>query len=209
MTQNIDRTSHPQTMDFVERMAVAGHAAPRLRRRALAPRLVSVTDKNGNVVRFSTDVEVGQRVLARHSIEFGLQDGKAEVVACARCAKPTQKTRAIPVICPSCKGNVVSKTVITLNQGEVDQVRQLLTSDAPLPDTDWGVIANCLLRSVRGKKQAHTWKVGVAIFEPESAAFERCGAAVRARAPGLVVTIASLLRVALAQVAGQGHSHTQ
>lgn len=71
-----------------ERLAVAGHVAPRLRDQAerAAKRRVALTDKDGNVVRYTTLAEVQASLLLQKKIELEVIEGKRQAeYICEEC----------------------------------------------------------------------------------------------------------------------------
>lgn len=82
----------------VERLAIAGEVAPVLRRRAGAPRKVTLVGKDGKPTGITTDVEVAKSLLARSEIEFSVQDGKRpEFVKCVDCGLPVKVSKKGPI----------------------------------------------------------------------------------------------------------------
>jgi len=63
-------TKQDTPLTKAERLAIGGAVAPIVRRRADAPRKVTLVDKNGQPVGVTTDVEVAKSLLARSGIEF-------------------------------------------------------------------------------------------------------------------------------------------
>lgn len=85
--------SEPEAPELskAERLAIGGAVAPALRRRAGAPRKVTLVDKDGKPTGTTTDIEVAKSLLARSEIEFSVQEGKRpEFVNCERCRRPVR-----------------------------------------------------------------------------------------------------------------------
>lgn len=75
----------------VERLAIAGEVAPVLRRRAGAPRKVTLVGKDGKPTGTTTDIEVAKSLLSRSEIEFSVQPGKRPAfVNCKTCGRPVK-----------------------------------------------------------------------------------------------------------------------
>lgn len=74
-----------------ERLAIGGAVAPVVRRRADAPRKVTLVGKDGKPTGVTTDVEVAKSLLARSEIEFSVQPGKRpEFVKCETRGRPVK-----------------------------------------------------------------------------------------------------------------------
>lgn len=86
----------------VERLAIAGEVAPVLRRRAGAPRKVTLVGKDGKPTGTTTDIEVAKSLLSRSEIEFSVQPGKRPAfVNCKTCGRPVKvrPTETLPTTC--------------------------------------------------------------------------------------------------------------
>lgn len=87
-----------------ERLAIGGEVAPVLRRRAGAPRKVTLVGKDGQPTGTTTDIEVAKSLLARSEIEFSVQEGKRPAfVNCKTCGRPVKvpKCGGLPKTCRS------------------------------------------------------------------------------------------------------------
>lgn len=90
-----------------ERLAVAGAIAPVLRDQAsrVANRRVARVDEHGNVVGYTTLLEVQKQLVARHALEIEVQpDEKPREVMCVRCGLPVPvpKVGRTPRFCRLC-----------------------------------------------------------------------------------------------------------
>lgn len=91
----------------VEKLRVAGEAAPALRRRE--PRKVTLVDADGNPTRVTTDVEVAQGALEHLGIEIAVQPGGMPTeIVCERCRLVVRKVKPgrIPRFCIGCTADV-------------------------------------------------------------------------------------------------------
>jgi hypothetical protein len=89
----------------VERLAIAGEVAPVLRRRAGAPRKVTLVGKDGKPTGTTTDIEVAKSLLSRSEIEFSVQPGKRPAfVNCKTCGRPV-KVRSTGTLPTTCRPN--------------------------------------------------------------------------------------------------------
>lgn len=80
-------------MTKVERLALAGAVAPALRGAAgvTASRRVTLVGPDGNVVGYTTLLEVQKALLARHALEIEVQpDERPREIICERCGLPTK-----------------------------------------------------------------------------------------------------------------------
>ena len=69
----------------LEKLRVGAYAAPRLR--SAKPRAVKVVDKDGNVVRETTTLEVSAKALERVGIEFDVEPGKRKTRTVCPCGR--------------------------------------------------------------------------------------------------------------------------
>lgn len=89
----------------IERIAVAGHAAPRLRAQSeeTIKRKVHLVDKDGNVVRYASVAEVQAGLLRRRDIEFDVTDNvKPKTKICTSCGRTFAPQSRTGRRCRSC-----------------------------------------------------------------------------------------------------------
>lgn len=103
--KEVERLTRELELSKIDRLAIASLAAPRLR--GQTPRLVSVVDDEGKVVRVTTSTKIADGMLRRKGIEIDLAQARSPNIQC-RCGtcfvpKRVKGSGSISLFCEKCR----------------------------------------------------------------------------------------------------------